>query len=173
MARSTPNATILQTLSEEPDYDYAEAAAALDVGDLAELTSSETIQPHQTAAEEKIPARVAIEARENGMVADDPDDAKDNYASGNLAKYITCDGGEHLLVNLAAGGDLATSTQANITEGDRLVSAGTESPGKVRKIAGGTSPDPDTATVFVARESLDNSAAAAGEFAKLRAEVVS
>lgn len=168
MARSTPNVTILET-TDEIEYDYRDAAEALQVGDLVEHAANKEIQAHSTDAEEQYPVRVCLEARENGMVARDPSGDTDNYASGDLAKYITVDGGEGLLLNLAAGADLGTSSHANITDGDKLVSAGT---GKLRKLDDGTSPDPETAAVFEAQESLDNSGAASGDFAKLRVEVI-
>lgn len=171
MARSTPNATILQT-TDEIEYDYADAASALDVGDLVVEASGDQVDAHGTTAEEKFPVRVCLEARENGMVARDPNGDNDAYASGDLAKYITLDGGEHVLVNLAAGSDLATSGDANVAEGDKLVSAGGSDPGKVKARNDGTDPDPDTAAVFEAKEAIDNSGAASGEWVKIRAEVI-
>ena len=168
MARDTPNTTLLQDI-DESKIAYAEAASALDVGDLAELTPAEQLQRHSTAAEEKPAVRVAYEARESGMVARDPANEYDTYDAGNLAKYLTLDGGEELLLNLAAGADAPATALANVTEGDKLTSNGD---GKIRKLASGTAPDAETAAIFVAREDNDNSGAAAGEWTKLRVEVL-
>lgn len=157
MARDTPNVTILQTLSEEPDYDYAETAEALDVGDLVEVSGGQ-LQAHSTAAEQRTQPKFCIESRENGMVADDPDNETDNYDSGLLGKYITCDGGEGILANLAAG--------ENVAEDDRLVSDGA---GKLRAFDSAGGDDPNS-VVAQAEEAVDNSGGST--FAKIRVEVL-
>lgn len=162
MARETPNVTILKSNTEEPYYDESEAAEALDCGDLVEEIPGDQIQKNNDAGDDGLASspKFALEMRERGMMATDPDmTANDQYAAGDYARYITCDGGEHILANLAAG--------QSVTENTKLVSNGA---GKLRAYAPAATPADNPASVVAeAQEALDNSGGTG--FAKLRVEV--
>lgn len=91
-------------------------------------------------------------------------EAGDEYPGGEWISSVIANAGVGITAILAAGTDLATAANANITEGDRLVSAGD---GSLRKFDA----DGDAAVVAVAEEDVDNSGAAAGETALLEIEV--
>lgn len=161
MARETPNVTILETNTEEPYYEEAEAAEAMDAGDLVEEIPGGRIQKNNDAGDDGLASspKFCLETRERGMMAVDPANENDSYAAGDHARYITCDGGEHILANLAAG--------QSVTENTKLVSNGA---GKLRAYApAGTPADNPASVVAEAQEDLDNSAGTG--FAKVRVEV--
>jgi hypothetical protein len=92
-------------------------------------------------------------------------EAGDGYPDGEWISVVIPNAGVELTAILAAGSDLSTASNANISEGDRLVSAGD---GTLRAF---DADDPDD-VVAVAEESKDNSGAGAGETALLGVEVV-
>lgn len=94
----------------------------------------------------------------------DTDPIDHTIPSGTLVEIEVFDSGEEVQnAFLAAGSDLTTAANANVSFGDRL---GTNDDGslKATTTAG--------AAVAVAREAVDNSGAAAGEFARINVEVL-
>ena len=165
--RDTPRTTIVKG-HNHIGYDYADAAAAMDVGDLVELTANDELQPHATAGAVNAPVRIAFEERARGMLADDPNGDNDAWSAGDYAKYIEPDEGVVLLLNLAAGADLGAADQATIDANELLTSNGD---GKLRGLdtVGG---ETDADAVFEAQEAVDYSAGAAGTFTKVRAQYI-
>ena len=159
--RDEPRTTIVKG-HNHIGYDYADAGAAVDVGDLVTLDANGELVPHATAGTAAAPVRVAFEERARGMLPLDPDGEKDNWGAGDYAKYIEPDEGVVLLLNLAAGADSA------IDENELLTSNGD---GKVRGLdtVGG---ETEAAAVFEAKEAVDYSGGAAGTFTKIRAQYI-
>lgn len=92
-------------------------------------------------------------------------EAGDSYPDAEWISVVIPNAGVGLTAILAAGSDLSTASNANITEDDRLVSAGD---GTLRKF---DADDPDD-VVAVAEEDKDNSGAASGETELLDVEAV-
>lgn len=118
-----------------------------------------------TTGEANPEVRVARAHKEIGHEADDGADA---YSSGDHLKVAHCQRGVGVELVLVAGADLATASEANISEGDKLVTAGAADDGAV-KAQGGSDGD---AVFAIATEAVDNSGAASGETTKLEAEVL-
>lgn len=121
------------------------------------------VQPVSTTGKTGAQARFAREQRlpprsEEGPVLEQPYEAGEGL---EFRVYRRGDVVENAL--LAAGGDLATAAQATVTAGDALAFY---SDGSL-KISGTAG-----AEVAIARESVDNSGAAAGSHARLSVEVL-
>lgn len=94
----------------------------------------------------------------------DTDPIDQTIPSGTLVEVEVFDSGETVQnALLAAGGDLATASNATVSPGDRL---GTNDDGSLKVTTTGG------AAVAVAREAVDNSGAAAGERARIYVEVL-
>lgn len=137
------------------------ADSAIDAGDLVERTAT-GVQSHSTDGGHLDQVLVAQDDRAMGY------EAGDTLPSGDLIRMLVANSGVGLHLNLAAGSDLADSTEANISEGDRLVSAGDGTVRQFDDVDG----DVDTDVVAIAEEAVDNSGAAAGEDTPLAVEVV-
>lgn len=94
----------------------------------------------------------------------DTDPIDHTIPSGTLVEIQVFDSGE-VVQNalLAAGSDLATASEANVSFGDRL---GSNDDGSLKATTTGG------AAVAIAREAVDNSGAAAGEQARVNVEVL-
>lgn len=148
----------------QDEYDSAETN--IRAGHLLELDSSGDVQKVSTEG-----------ATGNGIVADlpnlDPDVEKDEDLTGGnsgetlIVQHIPVGGVAE--VRLAAGGDLTTAGNANVTEGDVLVE--TVNGAVANHTDAETGGEPEGA-VYRARESVDNSGAAAGESNQVYIEVV-
>lgn len=144
-----------ENLSEEEGT----LSEALSAGDLLELGGSDDFQAHSTDGGVLDRVLVAKDMRGRGFTAGD------DYESGEFISGIVANSGVGLHLNLAAGADLGTAADANITAGDRLVSAGN---GTVR----GFNTDDADDVVALAEEDIDNSGASAGDDTPLAAEVI-
>lgn len=131
---------------------------ALSAGDLVEAGGSDDFQAHSTDGGVVERVLVAMDERGRGF------EAGDDYESGEFITVAVCNSGVGLHMNLASGDDLGTAANANISEGDRLVSAGD---GTVRAF---DTDDPDD-VVAHAEESIDNSSGGAGNDTPLAVEV--
>ena len=131
---------------------------ALSAGDLLEEGGSDDFQAHSTDGDVVERVMVAMDERGRGFTSGD------GYEAGEFITAVVCNSGVGLHFNLAAGADLATAANADISEGDRLVSAGD---GTVRAF---DTDDPDD-VVAHAEEAVDNSGASAGDDTPLAAEV--
>lgn len=151
-------------------YDEGEVASGVTVtpGMGVEVTGTNAdgdfqLQPVSTAGKTGAQARFAREQRvppraESGSVLDQV------YQAGEHIEFRVFRAGD-VVENalLAAGGDLATASQATVTPGDVLAFYSDGSL-KVSATAG--------AEVAIAREAVDNSSAASGERARLSVEVL-
>jgi len=134
---------------------------ALSAGDLLEAGGSDDFQTHSTDGGVVERVMVAMDERGRGFTSGD------GYDAGEFITAAVCNSGVGLHLNLAAGADLATAANADISEDDRLVSAGD---GTVRLFDGAGGDDPDD-VVAHAEEAVDNSGASAGDDTPLAAEV--
>ena len=131
-------------------------------GHLVEKTAT-GYQEHSTDAGVLDQVAFAKDMRGRGFEVD-PDVT---YEDGDLITFVKANSGVGITAMLAAGTDLATAGNATV-DGDaetRLVSAGD---GTLRAFDA----DGDDAVVAVAKETKDNSGAAAGEATPLKVEVV-
>lgn len=133
-------------------------STSLVAGHLVEETA-DGYQPHSTDGGAVQRPMFAKDMRGRGF------EVGDAYDDNEWISYVIPNAGVGLTVILAAGSDLAAAANADISDGDRLVSAGD---GTVRAF---DADDPDD-VVAVAEETKDNSGAASGETALLDAEVV-
>lgn len=141
-------------LSQEEDKVDSTSLVA---GHLVEETS-DGYQPHSTDGGVVTTPTFAKDMRGRGY------EAGDSYPDNEWISFIKANAGVGITAILAAGADLNTSSNANISDGDRLVSAGD---GTLRGFDGD---DPDD-VVGVAEESKDNSGASAGNTVLLDIEV--
>jgi len=132
-------------------------------GHLVEETS-DGYQEHSTDGGVVQRPMFAKDMRGRGFEVD-PNDSDMVYADDDWIEFVIPNAGVGLTAILASGPDLNTSSNANISDGDRLVSAGD---GTLRAFDGD---DPDD-VVAVAEEAKDNSGANAGVQALLDVEVV-
>lgn len=148
-------------------YKEFEASAALDPGMVLEYTGENSqgdLQVGPVSSIEKTGAGHLV-AREQRMPprtgSSDPREL--SYASGENVEAYHLQPGEEAFLLLAAGSDLASASDANISIDDRL---GTNDDGtlKASTTAG--------AQQFVALEAVDNSGAASGEHAFIRVEAI-
>jgi len=119
-----------------------------------------------------------------GLFADlnefDPSTGKgDAYPNGERVGVVHVPVGGRVDARLAAGGDLDTAADANVTEGDVLEEAdvgGLKAHTGVDTVGDGTGAASETVydagALYVARESVDNSGAAAGVENQQHIEVV-
>lgn len=154
----------------EPKYKEGEAGSDLTPGELLVQTGTNAdgvpIYDSVSTVDQLGPApqfaRVPKTPPARDVSEDDPVDQ--TIPSGTLVEIRVFDTGETVQnALLAAGGDLATAAQANVSPGDRL---GTNDDGSLKVTTTGG------AAVAVARESNDNSGAAAGDRARLSVEVL-
>lgn len=152
---------------QQYEHPMATGSADIEPGMLLERVNDGgdiKVQPHSTDGATLATAYVAVEARGRGMNAvtgdvgntDDPDVYSTDGDS--MVRYVKLSSGG-VYARLAAGSDLTTASDAAITVGDYLVSAGD---GTVRGV-NSTDGYEDDAVVFEAEASEDNEAAAAGE----------
>lgn len=144
--------SIIANLEDGEAYEEFPAAAAIEPGQGLELTVSggETqVQPVSTA--DAASYRVAREQR-NPPRAGSGNPVDQSYAAGNNVETVSFNRNSEARVRLAAGTDITTAANANVSPGDAL---SWHSDGTLK--AGGSNP------VAVAREALDNSGAASGE----------
>jgi hypothetical protein len=144
-----------QLEQEEGDVDSTDLVA----GHLVEKTAS-GYQPHSADGGGVSMPRFAKDMRGRGY------EVGDSYPDGEFISYVKANGTVGLTGILAAGADLGTASNATV-DGDaetELVSAGD---GTLRARDG----DPAEAVVAVAKETKDNSGAAAGETELLDIEV--
>lgn len=141
--------SVLASVQEGYKFEEFEASAAVMPGQGVELSGANTVQPVSSADANVY--RVAREQR-NPPRAGTGSPADQAYDSGDHIETLTFRRGDEARLRLAAGGDLATATNATVSDGDKLSWAAT---GDLK--TGGANP------VAVAREAKDNSGAAAGE----------
>lgn len=145
-----------QLVQEEGTVD----SGSLVAGHLVEKTAS-GYQPHSTDGGAVGQVRFAKDMRGRGY------EAGDSYPNGEFLTFLNANAGVGITGILAAGADLATAADATV-DGDaetELVSAGD---GTLRARNG----DSQEAVVAVAKETKDNSGAAAGETELVDIEVV-
>lgn len=161
-----------------PDYEDfdAVAGAAIEPGMLVEATGVDadgvvTVQPHSTDGEAPQTPLFADIVPYSGDQEDDTlGPVDDAYAAGDYLKVVGAQRFNRINALLASGTDLQDggttadeSQDANVTEYENLTSAGDGTLRGTGVVAG---------TTFVhSREAVDNSAAAAGETARLIIEV--
>lgn len=160
----------------EDELDSAEAD--IFPGNVLQRNSSGNVIKHDSEGS------LNTEAVGFGMIAilsrSDPDlDKSEAYPNGERVSLAHVPVGGEVDARLAAGGDLADSTEANITEGDILEEAdvgalkqysGTDTTGDGTGAA--TETVHDKGALYVAQESVDNSGAAAGVSNQTNIEVV-
>lgn len=134
---------------------------SVNAGHLLETNGDGDFIPHGTDGGDVNRLLIAKDMRGRGY------EVLDNYPSAEWIEAVVPNAGVGVTLELAAGSDLATAANATITEGDLLVSAGD---GTVRLYDAAN--DDENAVVAAAEEANDNSGAAAGETARLDAEVV-
>lgn len=134
------------------------ADGTLRAGHLVEKTE-DGYQPHSSDGGTVNRPVFAKDMRGRGYEVDD------EYEDEEFLTFLIPNAGVGLTGILAAGDDLSTSSNANISEGDELVSAGD---GTLRKEDG----DDENAVVAIAEESKDNSGAGSDETELLDIEVV-
>lgn len=158
-----PNSNKIVRYGRQQTEQHEDAAdgAAVQTGHLVERTAA-GVQPHSSAAAAGDPVLVAIDARDRGM------EQGDQYDAGELVRYLHSGSGAGFHFVLAAGSDLATASNANITDGDELVSNGD---GTVRKLDTSKTGETEDSVLAIADEAVDNSGAAAGETAYLAGDV--
>lgn len=162
MVASNPHTVLLE--GRDAYREDGQAGDTVTPGHLLELSGVDTAGaddtnqyvPHSTDDEQADPV-FALEYGKTGKGIDE------DYASGSSLEYRTGLKGDEFYAFVAAGGDLATASNATLSPGDLLVSAGD---GSLR--TGGTSGN----AVAKAMESVDNSGAAAGEQARVKVKVI-
>lgn len=138
----------------DPIQFEAAAAAALNPGDLLEVTSTGAVQKHSTASSN---AERAF-ARENDIIGGDTATA---YASGDNVLYAVTRSGDVVYARVAAGASA-------IAIGDYVESAGD---GTLQKVAtaAATADTKRASVIGVALEAVDNSGGSADAWLKIRA----
>lgn len=152
---------------QQYEHPMADGSADIEPGMLLERVNDAgdiKVQPHSTDAGTEANTYIAIEARGRGMNAmtgdagntDDPDVY--STSGDSMVRYVRLSGGG-VFGRLAAGSDLTTASDAAITVGDVLVSAGD---GTLRGV-NNTDGYENDALLFEAEESEDNQSAASGD----------
>lgn len=170
------NTVILNGDAPFVEDDLAAAEADIYPGNCLELDSNGDVI--KSSAE----AAVGTQAVGRGLFADlnsyDPNDDKTTaYANSDTVRCVYVPVGGKIDARLAAGGDLTTSADANVTTGDILEEADV---GGLKKHTGNdvdptsttTETTYDRGALYMALESVDNSAAAAGVANQKNIEVV-
>lgn len=110
--------------------------------------------------------RIAMEPQIPKDASTDPID--ETYSDGDHCHYRVGRSGDTFdNARLAAGGDLASSSDANISAGDKLAITNENSETGVLKAA-----STNGAEVAIALEAVDNSSASAGDVARIHVEVL-
>lgn len=168
---TTENKVVVENEDRVLDEDGEVDSGSGDIapGDMVESYGNSDYGLNTTTVQENPEVRVARKAGEVGGVVTGTD-ANDTFASGDNVKVARCQPGVKVTLRVAAGADLGASTEANISEGDRLVTAGAADGGKVK--AYDATNDAAAAVFAVATEAVDNSGAASGNDAEIVAEVL-
>lgn len=139
----------------------------IDPGMLVERHGNSDYAVNTTTNQENPEKRVARAHKEIGHETSDGNDA---YTSGDHVKVARLTEGVEVELILASGADLGASSEANISKGDRLVTAGGANDGAVKQY---DSANDNSSEVFaVAQEAVDNSSASSGSTARIEAEVL-
>lgn len=154
----------------EPKYKEAEAGSDLTPGMLlvqtGENSDGEPIYDAVSTVDKLGPQTQFAQVPGSPPYADgtSTDPIDHTIPSGTMVEIEVFDSGETVQnALLAAGSDLTTASNATVSPGDRL---GSNDDGSLKLTTTGG------AAVAVARESVDNSGAAAGEFARINVEVL-
>jgi len=167
---SDPTATIEGRTHGEPIYVEGEAGSDLMPGEIVVQTGTnaqgEPIYDSVSTVDQLGPQAQFAQVPSTPPQRDgsDTDPVDQTIASGTLVELRIFRPGDTVTgALLAAGGDLATAGDANVSPGDRL---GTNDDGSLKLTTTGG------AAVAVAREAIDNSGAAAGNRARILVEVL-
>lgn len=153
--------------THQPIRDEGIASEAIKPGSLVEFGGSDDYQKHSTTNGN---ARKAF-ALSSGEVGFDSDDITTDIASGDTVPVGIFPRGARVNALLISGTDASTSSDANISKGDPLESAGGQDTGTLQKWGATTDNSNVDSIVGYAREAVDNSGASAGSTARLVIEV--
>ena len=154
---------------DDEDGEVDSGSGDVSPGHLVEAYGNSDYSLNTTTVQESPEVRVARKAGEIGGVVEGSD-SNDTMASGDWIKVARAHSGAKLTLRVASGTDLAASTEATITEGNRIVTAGGATAGCVKKYDSAN--DAADAVFAVATEDVDNAGAAAGVDAQIVVEVL-